>query len=373
MAQHENTSHTDTAVQTDTAAETDKIAARLRVVVGVDLSEELCARIEASDPRLEVIRDHSLYRPMRGAADWSGDPEHTRTPEEQNAFDAMIDSADALFSLPDVDPAALKRTVAANPRLRWVHTTAAGGGGQVKAAGLSADELERVVFTTSAGVHGSTLAEFAVFGVLAGAKDLPRLAAQQQERQWTDRWEMRQLDEMTVLIVGLGGIGASAAEKFSALGATVWGTTRSGEPVDGVARLVDIASVEDILGEVDAVVVTLPGTAATEGLVGSSFFESLKPGAIVVNVGRGTVIDEPALIEALESGRVSFAALDVFAVEPLPQDSPLWAMDNVLVSPHTAALSSREDSRIASLFAENARRLLDGEPLKNVVNTVEFY
>lgn len=346
---------------------------RLRVVVGVDLSEELCARIEASDPRIELIRDHRLYKPMRGPADWSGDPAHTRTPEEQAAFEEMIDSADALFSLPDVDPAALKRTVEANPKLRWVHTTAAGGGGQVKAAGLTEEQLERITFTTSAGVHGSTLAEFAVFGVLAGAKDLPRLAAQQRNRQWTDRWEMRQLDEMTVLIVGLGGIGASAAQKFSALGASVWGTTRSGEPVEGVDRLVPIDEVASVLGEADAVVVTLPGTEATEGLVDADFLDALRPGAVIVNVGRGTVIDEPALIEALESGRVGFAALDVFAVEPLPQDSPLWGMENVLVSPHTAALNSKEDARIAALFAENARRLLEGETMKNIVNTVEFY
>ncbi len=345
----------------------------MRIVVSVDLSEDLCRRIEQLEPRVELIRDHSLYRPMRGPADWSGDPAFTRSREQQAAFDELVDSADALFGIPDVDSAALARTIGANPRLRWVHTTAAGGGGQVKAASLSESDLERVLFTTSAGVHGDTLAEFALFGVLAGAKDLPRLHRQQARREWTDRWEMRQLDEMTVLIVGLGGIGVAAARKFSALGATVLGTTRSGEPVDGVDRLIPIDELPTAVREADAIVVTLPGTAATEGLLGEEVFANVKPGVIVSSVGRGTVIDEPSLIAALDDGRVSFAALDVFAVEPLPDDNPLWGHPNVLVSPHTAALSSAEESRIARLFAENARRLLDGEPLKNVVDTVEFY
>ncbi|KAB1657920.1 D-2-hydroxyacid dehydrogenase [Pseudoclavibacter chungangensis] len=346
---------------------------RLRVAVGVDLKESLCELVERLEPRVELVRDHTLYHPMRGPADWSGDPAFTRTAEQQRAFDELVDSADALFGIPDVDPAALTRTVRANPRLRWVHATAAGGGGQVKAASLTNEELERVAFTTSAGVHGETLAEFALFGVLAGAKDLPRLQAQQSRREWSDRWEMRQLDEMTVLVVGLGGIGAAAARKFHALGATVLGTTRSGEPVEGVDRLVPIEELDAAAAEADAVVVTLPGTTATEGLLGESFFANVKPGAIVSNVGRGTVIDEDALLAALRDGRVSFAALDVFAVEPLPADSPLWSEPNVLVSPHTAALNSAEEIRIARLFAENARHLLDGEPLKNRVDTVEFY
>lgn len=123
----------------------------------------------------------------------------------------------------------------------------------------------------------------------------------------------------------------------------------------------------------DAVVNTLPGTAATEKLLGEEFFAALSEEAIVVNVGRGTVIDEEALVEALDAGRVGFAALDVFAVEPLPVSSPLWGHPRVLVSPHTAALNSGEEERIAQLFAENARRLLDGEELVNLVDTIEFY
>jgi phosphoglycerate dehydrogenase-like enzyme len=346
---------------------------KLRAVAAVPLTEELCRLIEELEPRVEVIRDHSLTHPMRGPADWSGDPEHTRTPEEQAAFDDMVDSADVLFGIPDVDPAALARTVAANPRLRWVMTTAAGGGAQVKAAGLDRADLDRIVFTTSAGVHGGPLAEFAVFGVMAGAKNLPRLQQDQQAKVWPDRWEMRQLDEMTVLVVGLGGIGAECARRFHALGAQVWGTTRTGAPVDGVDRLVPLDELVEAVRHVDAVVVTLPGTEQTRHLIGEEVFAAVKPGAILASVGRGTVIDESALLPALDDGRVAFAALDVFEVEPLDGSSPLWTHPNVLVSPHTAALSSKEEERIARRFAENAARLLDGRPLHAAVDTVEFY
>lgn len=350
-----------------------EIKNRLRVVLAVPLSEEHCRLIEELEPRVELVRDHSLMHPMRGPADWSGDPDHVRTPQEQSAFDDMVDSADALFGIPDVDPAALARTVAANPRLRWVMTTAAGGGSQVKAAGLAREALDRIAFTTSAGVHGGPLAEFAVFGVIAGAKGLPRLLADQRERTWPERWEMRQVDEMTVLIVGLGGIGAECAQRFHALGARVWGTTRSGEPVDGVDRLIPLDELVAAAGEVDAIVVTLPGTEQTHHLVGADVLGAVRPGTILASVGRGTVIDEDALLSALDDGRIGFAALDVFEKEPLDPASPLWSHPQVLVSPHTAALNSKEEERIARRFAENAARLLDGAPLRAVVDTVEFY
>lgn len=346
---------------------------RLRVVAAVPLSESLCRMIEEIEPRVEMVRDHSLVHPMTGPADWSGDPDHVRTPAQQAAFDEMVDSADALFGIPDVDPSALARTIAANGHLRWVMTTAAGGGSQVKAAGLERDDLDRVVFTTSAGVHGGPLAEFAVFGVLAGAKGLPRLLADQRSRTWPERWEMRQIDEMTVLVVGLGGIGADCARRFHSLGAQVWGITRSGEPVEGVDRLIPLDDLVDAVRDVDAIVVTLPGTAQTHRLIGTEVFDAVKPGTILVSIGRGTVVDESALLMALDDGRIGFAALDVFEQEPLDATSPLWCHPHVLVSPHTAALSSKEEERIARRFAENAARLLDGRPLRAVVDTVEFY
>jgi phosphoglycerate dehydrogenase-like enzyme len=155
---------------------------RLRVVVATPLSEEHCELIERLEPRIELIRDQSLYPLMRHSADFSGDPSFRRTPNQQRAFEQMLDSAEVLYGIPDVDPPALKRTADANSGLRWVHTMAAGGGSQIKAAGLREERLRRIAFTTSAGVHGGPLAEFAVFGVMAGAKDLPRLLNAAEDR-----------------------------------------------------------------------------------------------------------------------------------------------------------------------------------------------
>ncbi len=351
----------------------NKSDAHLRVVVATPLSEENCRRILQLEPRIELIRDQSLYPPMRHAADFSGDPSFRRTPEQQHAFEDMVDDAEVLYGIPDVDPAALKRTVEANPSLRWVHIMAAGGGGQVKAAGLSADQLERVAFTTSAGVHGGPLAEFAVFGLLAGAKDLPRLRDQQRDHDWSGRWEMRQVSEMTVLVAGLGGIGTEVARRVAALGGRVIGTSRHGRPVDHVDQVIAADELAAAVPEVDAIISTLPGTAATDKLIGADVLAAVKPGTILVNVGRGTVIDEEALVPALADGRIGFAALDVFATEPLPSDSPLWDAPNVLVSPHTAALNAAEDRLIAELFAANATRFLDGQDLMNRIDTVDFY
>jgi phosphoglycerate dehydrogenase-like enzyme len=249
---------------------------------------------------------------------------------------------------------------------------AAGGASQVAAARLSPADLRRVMFTTSAGVHARTLAEFAVFGLLAGAKTLPRLLNQQRERVWSDRWAMSQVHEQTVLVVGLGAIGAETARLAAALGARVIGVNRSPVEVEGAVRVVGLDQLCDVAREADAIVVTLPGATGTDGLVDAEVLGALRRGATVVNVGRGTVIDEDALLEALRDGAVGFAALDVTAVEPLPAGSPLWSMPNVLISPHTAALSPAEDRRIAELAADNARRLLDGEPLRNVVRVADL-
>lgn len=346
---------------------------RIRVAVAAPLKSQDAEFIQQVEPRIELAYEPDLLPPMRWPADYSGDPHWSRTAEQQAAYEAMLDHADALYGIPDVDSEALARTVRANPGLRWVHTMAAGGGGQVRSAELTTDELERVTFTTSAGVHAGPLAEFAVFGVLAGAKDLGRLRSQQRARTWSGRWTMRQVAEQTVLVLGLGGIGRATVQKLHALGATVIGTSRRQVTTPGTDRVIHPDSIIEVAGTLDAVVNTLPGTDATLHLIGSDFLSALKPGATVVNVGRGTVIDEAALLAALEAGNVGFAALDVFEAEPLEAASPLWERDDVLISPHTAALNDAEERRIAELFAANATRLLDGAPLANTVDTIEFY
>ncbi|MFJ1991759.1 NAD(P)-dependent oxidoreductase [Streptomyces asiaticus] len=184
---------------------------------------------------------------------------------------------------------------------------------------------------------------------------------------------MGQVSRQTVLVLGLGGIGRAVAEALQALGATVIGTSRRDVAGPGVSAVIHPDRVTEVAPTVDAVVNALPGTEATEHLLGERVFAALRPGACLVNVGRGSVVDEAALARALDSRRVGFAALDVFETEPLPADCPLWDHERVLVSPHTAALDAAEDRLIAELFAANATRLLDGHELINRVNTVEFY
>jgi len=163
---------------------------RLRVVAATPISEELIELILAAEPRVDFVRDQTLLPPMRMAGDHAGDPAFRRSGQQQRAFEDLVDSADALYGVPDENPAALRRTADANVNLRWVHTMPAGGGSQVKAANLSSDQLARIAFSTSAGVHAESLAEFAIFGLLVGAKDLSRLLEQQRNRQWSGRWPM---------------------------------------------------------------------------------------------------------------------------------------------------------------------------------------
>lgn len=349
------------------------MVSQLRVALAAPIKPEHVKLLRDLEPRLDVQHEPAALPPMRFPADFSGDPSYARSEDSAAWWRNELRAADALYGIPDIEPAALAEVVRQNPRLRWVHTMAAGGGGQVRAAGLSPAELARVQFTTSAGVHGTSLAEFAVFGIIAGAKDLPRLAADQAAKRWPDRWVMRPVSGSTVLVLGLGGIGAEVARLCAALGMHVIGASRSGRPVAYVDEIIATDDIRSVLPRVDAIVSTLPGTASTEGFLGHAFFSDVQPGATFVNVGRGTVVDEPALVDALYDGRVGFAALDVVAVEPLPAQSALWAMSQVLISPHTAALTESEEERIVRLFAENATRLLDGVPLRNVVDTVEFY
>jgi phosphoglycerate dehydrogenase-like enzyme len=342
---------------------------RLRVVVATPLSEEHAELVRRLEPRIELIHDPRLAGPEQ--IDWM---EHfDRPPELQSAYEDYVDSAEVLYGVPDQSGRALARTVAANPRLRWVHTIPAGGGQQVRAARLDRAALDRILFTTSAGVHAVPLAEFAVFGVLAGAKLLPWLLTEQAAHHWAPRRVMPIAADQTVAVVGLGSIGRLTSAKLAGLGYTVVGVHRREVEVDGVSRIVGMDRLAEVAASVDAMVLALPGTDATRGVIGREVLEAAKPGMTLVNVGRGTTVDEPALVEQLVSGRVGLAVLDVTAVEPLPADSPLWDLRNVIIAPHTAAISPHEPRLIAELFAENARRFLDGEPLLNRVDTVEFY
>ena len=348
--------------------------AHTRVLIASPLEAELAARIQAADPRAEVRYEPDLLPPARYPADHGGDPAFRRDADGKAHWRSLLEKAEVLFGIPDDSAEGLAEVVGL-PRLRWVHATSAGAGEVVRKAALPAEALERVVITTSSGVHAVPLAEFAILGLLAIAKELPRFVEDQRAKAWPEiRRPLRELRGETLFLVGLGDIGLEVARLAKALGMRTVGFRRTeGPPPAGVDEVHGPGRLAELAGRADAMVVSLPLTEATAGMIDRATIDALPPSCIFVNVGRGGVVDEPALIDALRERRIAGAALDVFATEPLPADSPLWSMDNVLVTPHAVALSARENERIVELFVANLRRYLDGEPLVNVVEPGVFY
>jgi phosphoglycerate dehydrogenase-like enzyme len=345
----------------------------VRVTIAGPLEAELVESIRAVDPRVEVDYDPELWPRPRFPGDHRGVDGFERTPSDERRWRDMLAGAEVLFGIPGESPGGLADAVRANPGLRWVQATAAGAGEQVGAAGLTDEELARVIVTSGAGLHAGPLAEFALFGVLAFAKDLPRMLADQQARRWGHH-PVGELSGRTLLIIGLGQIGAEVARLAAAFGMRVVGLNRTGSGDHPYVEELDrIDALGDWLPQADAIVISLPLTPQTRGLLDAAAIARIKPGATLVNVGRGAVLDELALIDALRSERLAGAALDVFTTEPLAADSPLWQLPNVLVSPHTAGLSVHENERLVALFAENLGRYLRGEDLLNRVDPRLLY
>jgi phosphoglycerate dehydrogenase-like enzyme len=346
----------------------------ITVAIAVPLEAELVDRIRAVHPSVTVLYEPDLLPPERFPADHAGDPAFTRTPEQEERYWAMLNKAEILYGFPNESPSGLARVARENPRLQWIHAMAAGAGGAVKASGLGGEALQKFRITTSAGVHALPLAEFAALGILNGFKRSAELARDQAAKVWPElRTPTRLVNGSTVVITGLGEIGLETARIARALGMNVSGTKRTVEPIDGIGVVTDNAGLSGLLPTADAVVNTLPGTEFTEKLFNREVFAAMKPGTTFVNVGRGTVVDEEALLEALDNGQVGYACLDVFAVEPLPADSPLWNHPKVMVSPHTSALSAAENRLIAERFCSNLSIFLAGGDLPHLVDPVHFY
>lgn len=274
--------------------------------------------------------------------------------------------------------------------LRWVHTGAAG------VASLLHPELRShaIVLTNSAGIHGAPMAETALAMILHFARGLDYAAAAAHRAEWhTAPFErtdsgIGEIAGATAGIVGYGGIGREIAWRAAALGMTVIATRRTAGPVPGsrahspsgpeagdgsgsrggVAVLRGEGALQALLRRSDFVILTVPATRETRGLIGAGELALMKPGAVLVNLARGSIVDEAALVEALRARKIRGAGLDVFAKEPLPPESPLWQMDNVLVTPHVSATTPRYWDRQAELMLDNLGRYFRGEPLRNQVD-----
>ena len=344
------------------------------IAIAVPLEPELVDQIKAVDPAVTVLYEPHLLPPERWPADHVGDPSFRHSPQGEARYWEMLNEADILFGFPNESPSGFARIAQTSQKLRWIHAMAAGAGGAVRASGVPSDVLGRITVTTSAGIHAAPLAEFAMMGVFNGFKRTAELMQDQRDKIWPSlAVPTRLVRGSRMVVTGLGEIGLKTAELARANGMTVSGTKRSASALAGIERVVTNDELTTLLGDADAVVNTLPGTPYTERLFSTDVFSAMKPGTVFVNVGRGTVVDEEALLEALDSGRVGYACLDVFAVEPLPADSPLWEHPRVLVSPHSAALDAAQNRQITERFCSNLRLFLDGAPLPHVVDPVHFY
>jgi phosphoglycerate dehydrogenase-like enzyme len=261
----------------------------------------------------------------------------------------------------------------AGKKLRWVQTGTAG------VATLLFDEMRTgdVLLTNAAGLYGPSIAEYVLGGVLHFLRGFDLAASMRTRREWdqsifaTARALPRELDECTVLVIGAGGLGTEIARRFSALGSQVVGVRRRpelGVPA-GFAAVHGLDHVDALIPGADVVVLASPLTADTRMVLSAGRIASLRPGAIVCNVARGALLDEPALIAALEAGRIRGAVLDVFAKEPLAADSPLWHLERVLQTPHVSGVSPRRFwDRMQELILDNWARYRAGTPLRNVVD-----
>jgi len=266
--------------------------------------------------------------------------------------------------------------ISAARKLKWIHSTA------TAVHALMSDELRasNIVVTNARDVHGPVVAEHAMSLVFALAKRLPQAMRFQQQKHWAqqDIWNdtprPRELKGATIAIIGLGGIGRPLAKIASSLGMRDIGVREHPERgCDGVEKIYSFAHLDEALAQADFVVLALPVTAKTHHLMNASRLARLKPEAYLINVGRGVLVDEAALIDALRSKSFAGAALDVAEEEPLPPESPLWAMDNVFITPHIASLTEQMWERHYQTFTQNLRRFLNNQPLLWLVDKEKAY
>jgi glyoxylate/hydroxypyruvate reductase A len=342
--------------------------APVTVVIASPLEHDLVERLRAAiSGSARVIYEPALLPVARFAG-----AHHGARPElDQSARDrwlGLLAQAEVLLDFDWLAPAELPRNA---PRLRWLQATSSGIGEFMAVNGLADRGF---IVTTAAGIHARPLAEFVLFALLYFVKDAPGLADAKAARRW-QRHTSGELNGKRILIVGLGEVGTQAAASCAALGVEVWGVSRTPRtaPPEGVSRLVPRDGMRAALAEVDGLVLAAPHTAESHHLIGREELGQMPAGSILVNIGRGELVDEDALIDALFRNHLGGAALDVAATEPLPPGSPLWRLRNVLISPHSASTVAAENERIVELFLRNFRRFTSGEPLINLYEHARGY
>jgi phosphoglycerate dehydrogenase-like enzyme len=261
-------------------------------------------------------------------------------------------------------------------KLKWIHSTAAG------VAQLMYPELREsgLLVTNPSGIFSVPMAEHTMGLLVALARNFPDSVRQQEAKHWSQQelWDkpqhLTELNGQVLLIVGYGSIGREVAKRAKAFEMRVWGVTRSGEGESAYAEKIFPASrLHEALPAADYVLIAAPETAETKHLIGAAEIARMKRGARLINVGRGSLLDEAALIRALESGALGGAALDVAETEPLPSESPLWTAPNLMITPHTSGVSDRLWVRQTEILVELLERWFDGREMFNRVDFARGY
>ena len=324
------------------------------------------------EPRVRpaVVVLHGTTRP--GGLEPVAEAAEIRYAVSPDEFRSALAGAQVLF-VADFRSGMLRQAWPHARDLRWIHH----GGAGVDPLLFPEFVRSPVLLTNSGGVFDRAIAEYVLGLVLAFAKDLPRTLELQRRREWRHR-ETERLDGRTVLVVGAGRIGSEIGRLLGGAGMRVLGVARRARPAAvspdaAFERVAGIADLHAVLPEADYVVLSLPLTAETRGFIGAAALARMKPAARLINVGRGAVVDEAALVQALRSRRIAGAALDVFADEPLPADHPFWDLPGVIVSPHMSGDFVGWPVAVSGLFVENFRRWRTGEPLLNVVDKERGY
>lgn len=334
----------------------------VNVLVSLPLGEDFEARLRAADPRVNVrIAPAELRGWLRGAA--------------QDGVDAAALEAQIVEFLQPAEVIVGFANLRAECRaraenLRWCQGLAAG------IDRVDPAVYEQVLLTNASGVAAVPIAEYVIGMMLTFAKGFHHMLRRQQERNWDRGYQARELSGGVCGIAGMGAIGAETALRARALGLKVIATRRSvtAPASDEYAdELLPTSHLPYLLGQSDWVVLAAPLTPETRHMIGAKELAMMKPSAVLINVGRGALVDEPALIQALQDGSIAGAGLDVFEQEPLPAESPLWEMPNVIVTPHFSSGSHRYMERAADLCADNLRRFLAGEQLRNIVDLARGY
>lgn len=344
---------------------------KVNVLIASFIEEEHVRLISGVDPRIEVVYEPDLLRPPRYAADHVGGARE-RTPDQEARWMKLLAAADVLF---DFDQTHREDLPELAPNVKWIQSTSSGIGQFVAAMGYW-ERMPKTVFTKASGVHGQPLAEFALMVMLMFRKGLLRVIRDQSRKHW-ERYAGTDLEGSTVVIVGLGAVGREIARVCKALRMRVIGVDLPSFPLDSLSSPPDeffpVDDLRKVLPRAEHLVLIAPHTPDSEKLIGKEELALMPQGAILINIGRGPLVDEPALADALASGHLGGAGLDVFVKEPLSEDSPFWEMPNVLVSPHSGSTSDQENRRITDLFCENLKRFLEGQPMINVLDQNRLY